>query len=254
MSEMKHEAANQEWKRDRMRRGARMRSRNSSLFVGIFFISLGAAWTLQNLGVFRVRDVFDFWPLLPIAWGIQAILRGKSVLTYAIGGLAIGLGALKLLDNLDIFYLSSRYYAPIILITLGVGFLARNFSGGEGNLAEGESLNTPLIHPFAIFGGVKRNVDSQEFEGGEAAAIFGGVDLNMRRARIKGDTATIEANAIFGGVHLRVPENWKVEVRGVAIFGGYEDKTLSPQAVEGAPVQRLVLTGNAIFGGVEIEN
>ena len=43
-----------------------------------------------------------------------------------------------------------------------------------------------------------------------------------------------------------------VSVEGVAIFGGYEDKTSHPR--EGAAAKRLVVRGFAIFGGVEVKN
>ncbi len=235
-------------------------SQNGGLIAGLFLVALGVLLLLHNFNVIRFRDLFDFWPILPIAWGAQAILRGKSTFTYLIGGLAILLGSLKLLNNLDVIQISSKFYAPIILITLGVAFLARNFI--EGNEPQGDATSLPSIHPVAIFGGVKRRVESQEFEGGEMLAMFGGVELDFRRCRIKGDKAVIEANAVFGGIHMRVPDSWTVEFQGVAMFGGFEDKTLTPRVDEvaagsmggGQLPQKLVITGNAIFGGVSVEN
>lgn len=229
---------------------ARRIRRGSGAIGGLVFIAAGVVWLLHNLGVLRVRNIFDFWPILPIIWGSQAIVRGRSFFSYLFGGLAVGLGSLKLLDNLDILTIGSKYYAPLILITLGVAFLARNFTGEQD--AQGDSIVFPRINPVAIFGAVKRRVESQEFEGGEITAVFGGVELDFRRAKMKGDTASVEANAVFGGVHLRLPDNWIVEVQGVALFGGYEDKTIPPR--EGEPVKKLIVTGNAVFGGVGFEN
>ena len=227
--------------------------RGGGSVAGLVLITGGVILLLHNLGVFRIRDIFDFWPLLPIAWGVQAIMRGRSTFSYLFGGLAVGLGALKLLDNLDIIQIGSKYYAPIILITLGVAFLARNFTG-EGEI-QSDSSSLPRIHPVAIFGGVKRRIESQEFEGGEVAAVFGGVELDFRRARMKGSTATLEVNAVFGGCHFRIPDHWAVEVHGAAVFGGYEDKTIPPRPGDQAgPIQKLIVTGNAVFGGVTIEN
>lgn len=233
-------------------RGKRI-GRGGGSIAGVMLIAGGCLLLLHNLGVFRIRDIFDFWPLLPIAWGIQAVLRGRSLFSYLFGGLAVGLGALKLLDNLDIIHIGSKYYAPVILITLGVAFLARNFTG-EGEV-QSDSSSLPRIHPVAIFGGVKRRIESQEFEGGEVAAVFGGVELDFRRSRIKGTSATLEVNAVFGGCHFRIPDNWTVEVHGAALFGGYEDKTIPPRpGDQGEAIQKLIVTGNAVFGGVTIEN
>ncbi len=232
------------------RNRARLRQR-SGASVGVILIAVGALLLLSNMGIIRVRDIFEFWPLIPMAWGVQAILRGKSIFSYLVGGLAVMLSGLKLLDNLDIINIGAKFYAPIILITLGVAFLARNFT--ECGETQGDSTVLPKIHPVAIFGGVKRRIESSEFEGGEMMAVFGGVDLDFRKAKMKGETATLEVNAVFGGCSLRVPENWLVEMRGVAMFGGFEDKTMAPRPGDGPP-QKLIVTGNAVFGGVTVEN
>jgi hypothetical protein len=48
--------------------------------------------------------------------------------------------------------------------------------------------------------------------------------------------------------------NWYVEMRGVAAFGGYSNKTIPPRLSPGQRIQKLVVTGSAAFGGVVIEN
>jgi hypothetical protein len=69
---------------------------------------------------------------------------------------------------------------------------------------------------------------------------------------MKGSRAVVDATAIFGGIEIRVPDNWNVIVRGVGIFGGYGDESHHPPASEAAP--ELVVQGVAIFGGVAIKN
>lgn len=86
----------------------------------------------------------------------------------------------------------------------------------------------------------------------DATAIFGGVTLDLREARID-DTATVDAFAFFGGVDILVPRGWRVAVTGTPILGGFEDKTryddfLPPDA----PV--LTVDGLAVFGGVTVAN
>ncbi len=109
------------------------------------------------------------------------------------------------------------------------------------------------MHEWAIFGGAKRRVETQDFEGGEALAIFGGVELDLHKAATKKDEIVIEANAMFGGIDMRVPDNWTVTVRGAGIFGGYEDKTDSRSGEVGKQ-PHLVITGYAVFGGVSVKN
>jgi predicted membrane protein len=225
---------------------------NSNAIIGIVLITFGALLLLKNYGVFSVKDVFQFWPILPVIWGAQAIARGKSTFTYLLGGIAVCLGSIKLLDNLDIIDISSKLYIPLLLISLGVAFLICNLKGDEIR-KDGEIFTNPTIHPMVIFGGAVQRVDSQQFEGGEVLALFGGVEIDFRKAKMKSNSAVIEANAVFGGCHFRVPETWSVELRGTGVLGGYEDKTIAPRPDE-APQQRLIITGNAVFGGIAVEN
>jgi hypothetical protein len=57
---------------------------------------------------------------------------------------------------------------------------------------------------------------------------------------------------VFGGVEVKVPQDWLVINRITPIFGGVEDKTSHP--VGGLASKKLVLRGCAVFGGVEIKN
>ena len=231
---------------------ANRRGRYSNGIVGAILIGFGALLLLKNYGIFSVRDVLAFWPIIPIIWGAQAIARGRSTFTYLVGGIAVALGSIKLLDNLGIIDVSSKLYAPILLIAVGVAFLVCNLKGDEVR-KDGEVIVLPTIHPMVVFGGIVQRVDCQAFEGGEILALFGGVEIDFRKARMKSDVATIETNAIFGGCQLKVPENWTVEIRGTGAFGSFEDKTIAPRPEDG-PTQRLILTGNAVFGGITVEN
>ena len=56
-------------------------------------------------------------------------------------------------------------------------------------------------------------------------AVFGGANIDLTDATISAEGALIEITTIFGGVELRVPDNVVVEIKGVPIFGGWEDKT-----------------------------
>jgi predicted membrane protein len=107
---------------------------------------------------------------------------------------------------------------------------------------------------WAIFGGVRRRIESQDFQGGEAFAMFGGVEVDLRKAAITRDQIVIEANAIFGGIDLRLPETWNVIVRGAGIFGGYEDETFDSRVATDSKQPVVVINGFAVFGGVHIKN
>ncbi len=114
-----------------------------------------------------------------------------------------------------------------------------------------------VVNEHVTFGGVRRKVQSQEFEGGSASATFGGIELDLREAASKQPEVTIAAFARFGGIEIRVPEAWDVTVSGAGIFGAFEDETNVETSAKRASVNgrtRLLVTGEAVFGGVTVKN
>jgi len=80
--------------------------------------------------------------------------------------------------------------------------------------------------------------------------VLGGCELDLRHAAIDGE-AVIDVFAMWGGIEIKVPENWSVSGRVTPILGGYEDKT---RRVPDGTNQRLLVRGLVIMGGVEIKN
>ena len=115
-------------------------------------------------------------------------------------------------------------------------------------------ISVNVLDETAIFGGVRRRIESQEFEGGQATAICGGIELDLSKAATRKEEIVIEATAIFGGIDIRVPEHWAVSARGSAILGGFDDQTRDARSTDVPPQTRLVILGNAVFGGVTIKN
>jgi predicted membrane protein len=99
-------------------------------------------------------------------------------------------------------------------------------------------------------------VTTQDFQGGQITAVFGGVEIDLTDANMQADEATLDINAIFGGIEIRLPETWQVAFRGTPIFGGISDKTRIRRSTDPSDPRRkvLILSGAVIFGGVEIKN
>jgi hypothetical protein len=225
----------------------------------------------------HVRRLWEYWPVILIAWGVAGATssrRGGRVW----GGMIAIAGVILLLGNLHIINESIwRFIWPLFLIGVGLRMLYRTARRrrrwGDGNPPDGTPPDggssgggTPLSGPgprprasgpghldeWAVFSGIRRRLDWQDFKGGEAFAMFGGVELDLRSATITQEEVVIDASAVFGGVDLQVPESWNVAVEGHGIFGGYDDETLHTMPESARP--RVVITGNAIFGGVVVKN
>ena len=264
--------------RDRFRH-RRRHSPLGGVIIGTAILLVGVLFLLQNFGIVHVRNLWEYWPVWMIAWGIAGATGAGNASGRVWGGLIATTGSLLLLNNLHI--ISTNVWGilwPLMLIVVGLQVLYRNarrrrwrdddnFSptrGPEdgptatpgGSAPQGE---TPGAAPrpghldeWAFFSGSRRRVDSQDFKGGEAFAMFGGVELDLRSAVITQDEVMIDASALFGGVDIQVPENWNVIVEGHGMFGGYEDKTLHTMPENARP--RVVITGSAVFGGVVVKN
>jgi predicted membrane protein len=242
-----------QFRRYRARRRFSGQSTLTGGVVGVVIILVGTGMLLDTLGVLPGRDIWEFLPLILVAFGVLKIIESKNRPGGLIFGgvLAVG-GTLWLLNNLQLIRLNERVIFPLILIGAGAGMLAKVLHP-RPLTPEGMPIETNSnFSQLAIFGGSRRAIDSPEFSGGDALSIFGGVDLDLRRAKMATTRAAIDANAIFGGVEIKVPVGWSVSMQGMGIFGGFEDKTLHPDNREGAP--ELVVTGYSIFGGVTISN
>jgi predicted membrane protein len=194
-----------------------------------------------------------------IAGGVSRVLDSRTTTGQAWGGLVALLGLAFLLNNLHILILDfevSELIFPFAIIGFGVFMLLRAVD--RKRLLEGvpaaAALGDSAVGSWAIFSSVKRKVDSQDFKGCEATAVFGEVKIDLRKAGIAGDQAVIDVNALFGGVDIRVPENWRVEMKGAGIFGAFEDKTVPPHVDPGVKTPQLIITGTAVFGAAKVDN
>ena len=220
------------------------------LVAGMIFIAIGTILLLDRLGILYAQDVLRFWPVILILIGLCSLLNRECVGGQVGGAILTVLGAILLVDRLGYWHVHFRDLWPLLLIAVGMLLLWRAVEGRRTPPA----ASTSGLDEWAIFGGVERRITAQDFEGGKALAIFGGVELDLTQAAMKGNQAIVEANAIFGGIELRVPESWAVTLRGVGVFGGYGDQTRHPKPAAGPETKELVVRGGAVFGAVEVRN
>jgi predicted membrane protein len=227
---------------------------SSGLFWGGLLVLGGVALLLDHMGILSMDRLWRFWPLLLICAGIPNIMTRENRLW---GILMVTGGALLQLNELGIWHLRWNDIWPIFIIVVGLVLMwgaieARNrlpLSAGGGD-------PRTTLNESAVFGGIERRVTSQDFQGGQITAVFGGVEIDLTDANMLADEATLDINAIFGGIEIRLPEAWQVAFRGTPIFGGISDKTRVRHNTDLNDPRRkvLILSGAVIFGGVEIKN
>lgn len=218
-------------------------------FFGITIAALGGVLLLRNLEIIK----FDSWNVL---WGTvwatglilaglmtifssrRASLRVWGLLLMTIG-VSIGLGAYGVI-NISVW----KIFWPVMLIAIG---LIVSVGSGGHKRSKKSVADDSGNEKIAIFYGEESRVKG-DYTGGSATAIFGGVELDLRRANIK-DGAVIDIFTFCGGVSISLPDDVivKNEVRGV--LGGSEDKTVSKSSAK----KTIILRGECILGGLEVK-
>jgi predicted membrane protein len=226
---------------------ARGKPMTPQLLMGLLVIAVGVLFTLDNLDLVDARHYIRFWPAGLIAIGALKLWQSRGG-GGAFAALLLTLaGTWLLLESLAIVTISVVDLWPMLLVLFGASLV---WHGMRGRRARVGMDDTATVSALAVLGGINRGSNSQAFRGGDLTAILGGCEIDLRQAAIDGE-AVIDVFAMWGGIEIKVPEEWSVSGRVVPILGGYEDKTRPPR---GATKDRLVVRGFAIMGGIEIKN
>ena len=220
----------------------------------LIVIGIGVLFLLNNLNIFFIHDVWRYWPVILIAAGLAKMVDSPVSSGRITGGILVGVGVLFLADNLGFLNLSWENFWPLVLIGAGLVMLWSRLApppAGTTNIPAGAPEST--LNEYAIFGGGDRKVITDDFRGGQVFAMFGGFNIDLRRAGMRGDSAVIYVTSMFGGVDFKVPPNWIVVGQVVAIFGGFGNKSVEPSA-DMPGVKRLYIKGSSLFGGVAVKN
>jgi len=224
---------------------------SSQVVLGLLVVGLGVLFLLDNLDILNVRHAIGFWPLVFIVAGCAALFGHGPRSGNYFGAVLIGVGLLMILGRMGYFFVSWSTMWPLAMIALGGLVLYRSL--GPGRVAkpavmEGAGPDT-VVDVVAVLGGFERRITTPDFRGGEITAVLGGCELDLREASIVKE-AVINVCAILGGINIKVPTDWTVILNGSPIMGGFEEKTVTPPNA----AKRLVITGYAVMGGVEVRN
>ena len=193
--------------------------------AGVVLVLLGVLFLLQTTEVVSWRvwvHLLRFWPVLLIVIGLNVWFGGKRPMLAA-GAIAVTLVA-----------------------------LAGTAIAVEASEEPDAGTGSGALSIDSIFGSASRTIRGEPFDGGEANAVFGSVELDLREAVHPGGELSLELNAIFGSVELRVPRDWDVRIDGTPVMGSVEDRRLTPDLGADPPV--LNVNASAVFGSVMVRN
>jgi hypothetical protein len=237
--------------------GAQKPRITSQVVFGLMLVAAGIIFTLDNLEIIDARDYIRFWPVMFVGIGAVKLWHATRDGQGWVGGLFfLCLGSWMLLNRIIYFRISPREFFPMVLVFLG-GYLVWRGFGGKRKPQPAASDGQSQFSAFAIMGGVARRSNSQAFQGADLTAVMGGCEIDLRHASIApGTEASIEVFAFWGGIEIKVPEDWTVVPKVFPLMGGVDDRTRAPQNFADKPLQqkRLVVRGIVVMGGVGIKN
>lgn len=101
----------------------------------------------------------------------------------------------------------------------------------------------------SIMGGFHRRGDWLVPRTFTAFSLMGGGTIDLREARFAEGQVTIVAFAVMGGIDVIVPEDARVDVRGIGIMGGVGHGARGPGEPGGA---MITVRGLALMGGIGV--
>jgi hypothetical protein len=140
----------------------------------------------------------------------------------------------------------ARTLPPFVLGALaGTAVAAAFVRRSLASRGDEESDEVALV---AIFDGVDFKSRSPAFGGGSILAWFGGVTLDLREAQLA-PGARLSVSALFGGIAVKTPPEWRIESRVHVLLGGADTRNPAGDDPD-APV--LAVEGRAVLGGIAV--
>jgi len=212
------------------------------LVIGLAVMLAGLVMALDSLGLVDGSAVFRFWPLALIAVGVAKLLsparQGSAGILWIVAGTGFFLVSLGRLSAGGVW--------ALLIFAFGahIAWKALRPVGAPKD-------PSAALDIIQLMGGTKTIVTTADFKGGQATAVMGGCEIDLRSASMPdGRSAVLDTFAFWGGIEIKAPDDWEIVSQGNAVLGAFVNNARS---LSGAK-KRLVVTGLAIMGGVEVKN
>ena len=221
----------------------------SNLLWGLVFVIVGFIFCLNILDITDINIFFDgWWTLFIIVPCFIGLFKDEDKSGNLIG---LIIGGCLLLGCIDIveFSLIWKLMVPAILVMIGLSFIFKDTLNSKVKKEIKKLNKTETKEYCSCFSGQTVDYNKEEFEGCSISAIFGGVKCDLKEAIINEDTV-INANSIFGGITIYVPEDVNVKIGSTCIFGGVSDERKNKTK---DAKYTIYINATSMFGGVEIK-
>ncbi len=203
------------------------------IIVGLFYV--GANYYGWD---FDLRNLFKFWPLILIYFGLKDIFNKR----FQTGVFLSVLGIYFLLPVIGINLNLREYFFPVLIIFVGIIILlsdrGSNIKGIKGKKVRKNSV---------FFSKRDIKVDDNNNDVLYVDVLFGGADVNIDNITLSKDLK-IYVDCKFGGIEMRLPKGYELIFKDNSSFCGIENKYSSFKE----SAYTITVYYNASFSGIEI--
>jgi hypothetical protein len=212
--------------------------------LGAALVAVGIVLLLDTADVVDAGEsIRSAWPVVFVFLGAAQIVaerRASAVALLLIAGGGLVLAVTTGVIDADLWSL----VWPIFLIGAGVWLVLWRRAAMVSRADE--------ITRLAVFAPGRVASRAPALRRVEVTSVFSSFRLDLTGARPDPEGTRVAATSVFGEIVIVVPKGWRVEVRGLPVFGGWDDTTSRSDVSPDSPVLRVHVL--ALFGGVEVRH
>lgn len=133
-----------------------------------------------------------------------------------------------------------------------VADLPKSSAAAPAVLSASSALAAPAEQLMAVFSGIQRGGSWAPPARSRMVCVFGGAELDFRDADLQPGCTELRLVCVMGGAELTVPPDVPVVMHGTGFFGAFHKKGGSDVRPADPSKPWLLVTGVAVFGGVEV--
>lgn len=226
---------------------------HNRVVIGVILVLAGVLLIMKNAGFFShfIEEVIFSWQMLLVTIGLVITIGSSGSKTGGI--ILMAVGAFFLIPEIfsEAFNIYNMFW-PSIFIIIGVIFIfSRRRWRPSGHISE---TGEEFIDYVYVFSGGERQIQTANFRGGKVTAVFGGAEIDLTRSSLAPGVNTLEVACVFGGITIKVPDEWDVKIEVTPVLGGFGDERKLREGRTVIQGKQLVIKGAVVFGGGEIKS